>query len=144
MKLISAYIKIIQMEYDEKIKINLKIKGDILKYSLPAGIIEPVIENSILHGIYPKASGGEVSIEIEASVGKINISIKDTGIGIDSEMVENIFKNNNRSLGKIYRRLKYIYKNNFKMEIISRIEDGTIVLFELPQTRLYLFKNAAG
>jgi sensor histidine kinase YesM len=38
-----------------------------------------------------------------------------------------------KSLGKIYRRLKSIYKNNFSMEIDSKIEDGTTITIQIPK-----------
>jgi sensor histidine kinase YesM len=99
-------------------------------------IIQPVVENSILHGIYPKAFGGEVFVNIDISDEKIKIEVKDTGIGIDSETVENIFKHNNKSLGTIYKRLNNIYNGNFKLIITSRIEDGTSVIMELPSKNI--------
>jgi LytS/YehU family sensor histidine kinase len=66
-EILNAYVKMMQIMYNEKIKINLLIKGEISGCFMPILIIEPIIENSIIHGLIPKSTGGIVFVNIEVT-----------------------------------------------------------------------------
>ncbi len=116
-----------EYEFDEK----------LLDYSIPKLILQPLVENSIYHGIQPKGEPGILRIKVYDGGEDICISIYDNGIGMSQEMIRNIMKEGNRISfgfkGTIERIQNYYNKKNV-YEINSREGLYTEVILHLPKT----------
>ena len=80
------YLQLEAMRFDAKFSyhINIDASIDLKSISVPALIIQPFIENSIWHGIVPKGSDGNVSLNVNRKNGNIEIIVEDDGIGRES------------------------------------------------------------
>ena len=58
---------------------------------IPKNILQPIIENSILHGICPKADPGNICLEINRREENVEIIIADDGVRMDHERLESLF-----------------------------------------------------
>ena len=80
------YLQLEAMRFDSQFSYNVNIDEtiDLKSISVPALIIQPFIENAIWHGIVPKGSGGNVSLDVSRSNGNVEIVVDDNGIGRES------------------------------------------------------------
>jgi len=104
-----------------------------LEHKIPALIIQPIVENSICHGLMKRISGGTVKITAKKSDDFIEITVKDDGVGIQQERLEKLL--NNSFTGSI--GLKNVNKRLFNeygqgILINSEIGVGTIVTINIP------------
>jgi len=103
LKHIEAYLKIEKARFGEKLQINYEISHDIDR-KIPPLLIQPLVENAVKHGVFPKESCGTVTIRVKNDLEYLHIEVEDDGVGM-SESV----KGNNIGLSNVERRLKAIY-----------------------------------
>jgi len=123
---VKTYLRLEQKRFGHRLKINYDIDEDCLYQNIPPMLIQPLIENSIKHGISPKEEGGQVDLIIKKPNGHLEVSIKDTGIGIDN-LEEALTKGFGLSHTKT--RIEKFY--NSKLEINNNQPEGLIVKFKI-------------
>lgn len=106
---IRIYLRLEQMRFTEKFRYTIEIDDDLETegWMIPTMILQPLLENAVLHGLMPSSLPGELSIEIKEEQNQLIIFITDNGIGIKNS---NALKqnNNHRSHGMdlIKKRVK--------------------------------------
>lgn len=127
---VKAYLQIEKARFGDKLEIifNIEENIDIL---VPSLIIQPIVENSIKHGILNGRGSGKVEISIiSLDEGKVYISVEDNGKGIDEETIDRIYndkmKENKIGITNVNKRLKYIYGKGLNIE---RLDKGTKISF---------------
>jgi two-component system sensor histidine kinase LytS len=130
---VKAYYKIEKARFGDKLISNFSnnIEGTIY---VPPLIIQPIIENSIKHGILKKIGGGTINLSINAKNEKLIIEIMDDGVGMtESKLKEvNTFGSNTVGLNNVQKRLKTIFHEKASITIESQSNQGTKVLINLP------------
>ncbi|MGP1589288.1 MAG: sensor histidine kinase [Oribacterium sp.] len=102
-------------------------------------MLQPIIENSILHGIRPSGQKGYIKLRVYKRKEYVCFLIMDTGVGIAgkrlSEVIENIRRVNVHSIGlaNVNARLKLYYGESAELCIHSREGSGTAVFFRIPE-----------
>lgn len=92
LELVKAYVDIEKARFGDKVNVEYDIDEAILKAKIPTLTIQPLVENSIRHGLRQKTSGGNVYVSIKKVNEEIHIQVKDTGIGISEEKLEELRK----------------------------------------------------
>ena len=138
---IERYLKIQSIRLGKRLKYSIKIPEDMQKIKIPFMTIQPLVENSIKHGIEPKEEGGSVTIS-GYSIGKdVIINIFDDGVGIPEGKLNSILQwkknlDNDKSIGiginNVNKRLVYCFGSNYGVKISSN-KDGTAVNILLPK-----------
>lgn len=137
LELTKAYTEIEKARFGERLTIEYDIDYSLIKQRILPLIIQPLVENSIRHGLMKRKSGGTVKITVKKEIEGILISVEDNGIGIEN--IEDIFKNGNSvkrerggvGLSNIRKRLMKYYHT--EMHLYSKIDEGTHVYFKLPK-----------
>ena len=95
----------------------------------PILLLQPIVENSIKHGILKKIDGGIVLINIEDKENEVFVKISDNGVGF-----ENAEKSQSTGIGiiNINNRLKLLYGEKYKLDILSS-NSGSSVSFNIPK-----------
>jgi len=104
-----------------------------LEHKIPALIIQPIVENSIGHGLMKRISGGMVKITAKKNDDFIEITVEDDGIGIQQERLEKLLNNSftgSIGLKNVNKRLLNEYGQGILIE--SKIGIGTIVTIKIP------------
>ena len=118
----------------------------LLEARMPKLILQPIVENAYVHGIKPKKGNGCIMIETAVSEERFEISVMDNGIGMDREATQKIMglfesdapgiKNeyNWQSIGlkNVHDRIRYLYGEEYGIQITSTAAVGTIVRILLP------------
>lgn len=129
------YIEIEKARFGDKINVVYDI--DDVNVKIPSLIIEPLVENAIVHGILKNKGQGNIIISVKKNKENIKICIIDDGIGISEDIIENLY-NDNISKNKIglynvHSRLKLIYGEGL---IIRRLDKGTKIEFYIKEVVL--------
>lgn len=125
LKHIAAYLKIEKARFGDKLSIVHDIPDD-LDYKIPPLLIQPLVENAIKHGIFPKEGPGVISIVIKDEEDLI-IKVIDDGVGFSGAC------NNSIGLYNVEKRLETVYGKNYELKIHSVKDKGTEVMIKLPK-----------
>ncbi len=89
--IVRTYLEIEKVRFGERLQYEIACDAGVRDFTIPALIIEPLVENSIKHGIANEVRGGKILVEASASGGNCLISVIDDGKGIDGEGTANGF-----------------------------------------------------
>ncbi|MEG0238198.1 MAG: sensor histidine kinase [Clostridium sp.] len=132
---IKNYIVIQKLRYGDSFEVFYNIKNDVYEFKIIKFILQPIIENSILHGFTEEKEGQTIHIIIQETESSIKILIKDNGVGFD---VNSKKKKSNDSLSGVgYRnvleRIELTYGLKSKVTLKSKVNEGTEVSIILPK-----------
>lgn len=127
---INSYLRIEKARFGEKLNIIYEIDEDLYNLKIPSLIIQPLVENSVKHGLLKKREGGFVKISIKKIENDLFISIEDNGIGIEQTIIDNLDKEINENIGlkNVHQRLKLLYGEGLE---IKKLEQGTKISFKI-------------
>ncbi|GAA0181988.1 sensor histidine kinase [Clostridium sediminicola] len=139
---LQGYIKLQNYRYDNIIKFLIEAPEDILLYKIPKLLIQPLVENSIYHGISPKDSFGTIKVTFSRiDTNYLRIKIIDDGVGIKKDTLKDLLINrpslakkgsNNLSLSNVNKRLEMYFGKESQIKIFSNTGLGTSITFIIP------------
>lgn len=125
---VKDYVEIEKARFGNKLNIIYDIEDVDIK--IPSLLIQPLVENAIVHGILKDKGAGTVSISVKKHDEKVKITIIDSGIGISEDIIERVYNDtmheNKIGLYNVHLRLKLIYGEGLR---IKRLEKGTKIEF---------------
>lgn len=129
---VKAYVEIEKARFGDKLTVHYEIDEDI-NMKIPSLIIQPLVENSIKHGILRGTGVGNVWIKIENQPdGQVRVVIEDDGIGMPQSVINNLYdgivEEKKIGLSNVHNRLQYIYGEGLTIE---RLAVGTRTSFTL-------------
>lgn len=138
---VKRYLKIQSIRYGNRLKYNIKIDDSILTSLIPAMILQPFVENSIIHGIELKESG-YIEILGYPNQDDLVFEIIDNGVGMSNDKVNGIVFSDEKSynqgkssgigISNVNKRLLSIYGDRYKVKIKSQLGGGTVVIIKVP------------
>jgi two-component system sensor histidine kinase LytS len=132
---IKSYLEIEKARYRDNLEIEYEIDAD-LSCEVPPIIVQPIIENSIKHGIFKMKDRGKIKISFKEDDHYLHIEVHDNGIGIKDETIEKILSGtySSDSIGiiNIHKRLINMYGEENGLEIFSILSEGTTVRISIP------------
>nr|WP_280521179.1 sensor histidine kinase [Paenibacillus mangrovi] len=113
-------------------RLNVVYDVDEVAVKIPSLIIQPLVENAIVHGILKDKGPGTVTIYVKDMLGTIRIGVHDTGVGIREEMIEQVLEErvpaNHIGLFNVHKRVKLIFGQGVT---IQRLDKGTNIYFDI-------------
>jgi len=129
---LNSYLSIEKARFGNRLVINIDIPDQLENAKMPAFVLQPLVENSIKHGILPRAEGGTVTISAEALGDTIGFSVEDDGVGMNRDKVEQITTFwPGIGMDNVNERLKIIYPEYNGLQISSQRGEGTKVSFKI-------------
>lgn len=135
---IKNYVTILDIRYNGKFDVVYEIDEEIYQYNILKLMLQPIVENSVHHGIRNKHGKGRVTIKAYKFEEKLIFKIIDDGIGMDEATVDKIL-NTKKTSGKnsfgIYssiQRISLFYNVENPITIVSKIMVGTEVTINIP------------
>ncbi|MGH4124001.1 MAG: sensor histidine kinase [Clostridium sp.] len=132
---IKKYLYIQKVRFKNRLVYDSDIPENIKSYRIPNMVIQPIVENAVIHGITPKRDGGKISIFAEEYKNEIIISIMDNGNGFPKDVLQNIQQFENKSglgFGNTDRRLKQYYGEQYGLKIVKSDYSGSTVTITIP------------
>ena len=127
---IDTYIKIEKARFGDKLNIIYDVDESLYNFQIPSLIIQPLVENSIKHGILKKRDNGFVKIIVKKIDKDIEVAIEDDGVGIEQAVIDNLDKKIEENIGlkNVHQRLKLLYGEGLN---ITKLEQGTRIKFKI-------------
>lgn len=124
------YVEIEKARFGNRLTVEYDV--DEVNVNIPSLLIQPLVENAIVHGILKNKGPGVVTISVKDLGDKIRITVKDTGAGISEDVIYDLQHDtvpaNKIGLYNVHQRVKLIYGNGL---VIHRLLPGTEVFFEI-------------
>lgn len=128
------YLKIQQQRYLDKIEYQISGDKNLQNVEVPKLILQPIVENSIYHGIRPKKGKGLIEISYYREKEDLILQVKDNGLGYHPEKKEeHLIKTRLGGIGlkNVDQRIKILYGEDYGLTIGNHEEGGTIVRYRL-------------
>lgn len=132
---VNDYVKIETARFQGKLDVVYDI-ADECRCRIPPLILQPIVENAIKHGLYPKKSGGKVIISSKITGSNLAVIVEDDGVGMGESQIRDVLTHypNRQSIGigNVNARLKNLYGERYGLLIESELGKGTRVSMTFP------------
>jgi len=117
----------------EKLRVQKEIDPRTLGVLVPSILLQPLIENSIKHGLEPRLNGGTVTLRSRLNGDRVLIEVADDGVGIGNQPQKTL-RRTGAGIGmkNVQERLEVLYGSEMRFEVVSNPGRGTQVLIEIP------------
>jgi two-component system LytT family sensor kinase len=132
------YLDIEVVRFGEKLRVVKEIDPDTLDIVVPSMLLQPLIENSIKHGLEPRISGGTVILRSRIVDGRLLLEIEDDGVGIEpggptaAPLSGLVREGSGIGMRNVRERMHVLYGDEAQVEIVSRPGRGTKVRLLMP------------
>ena len=117
----------------EKLKVEKEIDPRTLDVLVPSILLQPLIENSIKHGLEPRILGGTVTLRSRLEGNRVFIEVADDGVGMGNRPASAL-RRDGAGIGmkNVEERLEVLYGNQASFKVVSNPGRGTLVSIEIP------------
>ena len=128
------YLFIQKQRYEDKLSYFFNIEDEsLLSIKVPKIIIQPIVENSIYHGIKNLSGNGIITIDVYRQNSTVNISVKDNGIGFEKAKQFKKSKTGGVGIKNVDKRIKFYYGKNYGVFINKDSKtEGAEVVIKIP------------
>ena len=128
------YLFIQKQRYEDKLSYFFNIEDEsLLSIEVPKIIIQPIVENSIYHGIKNLSGNGIITIDVYRENSTVNISVKDNGIGFEKAKQFKKSKTGGVGFQNVDKRIKFYYGKNYGVFINKDNKtEGAEVIIKIP------------
>ena len=128
------YLFIQKQRYEDKLSYFFNIEDEsLLSIEVPKIIIQPIVENSIYHGIKNLSGNGIITIDVYRQNSTVNISVKDNGIGFEKAKQFKKSKTGGVGTQNVDKRIKFYYGKNYGVFINKDSKtEGAEVIIKIP------------
>ena len=138
MAVVDAYLEVESLRFGDRLRVERQIAGNIADIPVPPFILQPLVENAVLHGIQASPQGGTVRIDAHADEHVLHLSVWNTGVGMappkESGAPESLDLTDpcDHALSLLRRRLRGLYGSSASLTLESVPLRGTTALVQLP------------
>ena len=118
----------------EKLKVVKEVDPASLDVVVPSMLLQPLVENSIKHGLSPKIEGGSIYLRSRVTNSRLIIEVEDDGVGMGGAQLEESSSWSGMGIGmaNVSERLQVLYGDTARMTIDSHEGKGTLIRIRLP------------
>ena len=129
---VDEYLDIERVRFGPSLVVDKDIAEDSLDVIVPSMILQPLVENSIKHGLGRKVGEGRITIRSRRERGHAVIEVADNGVGIPANRME-LTSESGIGLRNVNERLRVIYGENYQLRLRSEPGQGTSAYIEIPE-----------
>jgi two-component system LytT family sensor kinase len=137
LQFIDDYMGIELVRFGEKLQFIKEVESDTLDRLVPSMLLQPIVENSIKHGLSNKVDGGMIRVRSRLEAGRLHLLVEDNGVGIPESKLATLFEQG-IGISNVNERLKVLFGNNYRMWIDSKPGVGTQTEIDIPELKAYL------
>ncbi|MGR6542178.1 cache domain-containing sensor histidine kinase [Paenibacillus tundrae] len=135
------YLTIQQMRFKHKFRFNMEADEEILECLTLKLVLQPLIENAIVHGIEYDMDEGQIEIRVYQEETNLVLRIMDNGVGMTEEQVASLLNGNvivksgagsGVAVRNVHDRIQLYYGDAYGLEFASELEEGTTVWIRIP------------
>jgi len=139
---VATYLEIQKIRFQERLDFEIACPNSLSKFQVPCMSLQPLVENSLIHGLEPRLAPGKISVSAHKRRGSVLIEIADNGVGMTSDQLAAVLQpNSNRSpsaqgtgigLANVRQRFEHYYGDTMRFEMTSQPDQGTCIQIQLP------------
>jgi two-component system LytT family sensor kinase len=137
LQFIDDYMAIEMVRFGDKLRFEKEVEAGTLDRLVPSMLLQPLVENSIKHGLSSKVDGGMIRVRSRLVNGRLHLSVEDDGVGIPEVKLATLFEQG-IGISNVNERLKVLFGNTYRMWIDSKPGQGTQTEIEIPEVRQVL------
>jgi two-component system LytT family sensor kinase len=124
---LEPYIELQRLRFGDRLRVEIEVEPDALSSRVPHLVLQPLVENSIRHGIAPRERPGRIRIRARLREQTLELEVADDGVGLPEEVHEGLGLSNTRA------RLRQLYGSAQRFELRRGPGDGCIVSLHIPR-----------
>lgn len=142
LELISRYLQIQKMRFSRRLSYEIEVEDEIQSARIPKLILQPFVENAIVHGFENVSTPCYLTIRGYREQGYVHLEVRDTGIGMSQSQLAQLYEEEptqyaRQRIGRyairnIRERLELKYHADYRLEITSDVGKGTTVILVIP------------
>jgi sensor histidine kinase YesM len=138
---VRQYIWLLKMRFGERYRFRIEVQDEVTGYETPALILQPLVENAVVHGFKDYEEGGEIVVSARLEADSIRLSVSDSGKGMGKEEIaialaaadlEDTTPQHGIGIHNVVRRVALATAEQGKVEIQTELGHGTRVTIILP------------
>jgi two-component system, LytTR family, sensor kinase len=129
---IDDYLAIEMVRFGDKLRFYKEIEPDTLDRLVPSMILQPIVENSIRHGLASKVEGGMIRLRTWLDGTRLHILIEDDGVGIQESKLGTLFESG-IGVSNVNERLRVLFGAGYRFAVDSQPGQGTQTRIEIPE-----------
>lgn len=137
-EILESYIYLMKIRYSDNFDVKINAEENCMNNQIPRLLIQPIVENSISHGLQDKEDIGHIVITIFKSESIINLIVEDDGYGITEDKIKHLLedkKQNGENIGiaNVHRRIKLNYGDEYGIIMESKPGQYTKTIIRIPE-----------
>ncbi|RST53380.1 sensor histidine kinase [Variovorax sp. DXTD-1] len=131
---LADYLELMSVRMGERLCYTLDLPEDLRDAPVPPLLLQPLVENSIRHGLEPKVEGGEIVVRARQDAGRLVMEVSDTGVGIDAAQSSQSDGSEGSGFGleQVRERLAAVYGDQGRMSLAAEPAGGTRTTLSFP------------
>ncbi len=138
------YLYVMNVRTGNSLDVDIEIDRSLLGESVPRLSLQPLVENSVNHGLKNKRGEKRIRICAQADSSLLTLTVHDNGVGMDAEETNRQLaadpasvteKNGSIGLGNIHARVGLLFGTGFGIKVASSPEEGTLVTLTVPRVQ---------
>lgn len=135
---IERYAQLQILRTEDKFRMEYRVPEDVQEYRIPKFLLQPLVENAILHGLADTECGGVIRVEVQCEDGRLRFSVSDNGCGMDEDTLRRVRADllapsgGSMALRNIDQRLRSYFGPEGVLHIRSTPGEGTCISFTVP------------
>lgn len=131
---VRSYLEIEKVRFGDRLQVTLAVEEGLLPVRLPVLTLQPIVENAVRHGLFPKIGPCHLHIRAQRQGKTMVVTVQDDGLGIPPERLRTIYDASAERIGipNVQRRLRHIYGEKYGLQIDSKVNGGTKVRITVP------------
>ena len=137
---IKSYLEIVKARFGSRLTVDFDIDETVLTTPIPVLSIQPLVENAIHHGLFPKLTACHLTVSVRSDHDEIIIAVEDNGVGISPAKLEQIFTAESESVGiqNVFKRFRAVYGSSYGLTIDSTPGFGTTATIRIPREKMVI------
>jgi two-component system LytT family sensor kinase len=129
---IEDYLSIEVVRFGDKLRFEKDVAPDTLDMLVPSMLLQPLVENSIKHGLSNKVEGGSIRIAAHRAGSRLSLVVEDDGVGIPESKLNKLL-DSGIGVTNVNERLKVLFGGEYRMWVESQPGRGTSIHIEAPE-----------
>jgi quercetin dioxygenase-like cupin family protein/ligand-binding sensor protein/two-component sensor histidine kinase len=130
LKMLANYLHIQQTRFGDRLRVAVAVEPGLDETLIPCMLLQPLVENAIVHGFEPGGGAGSIGVAIRRHGGRLHCRVEDDGQGFDPESAP--AGKGGIGLDSVRNRLEYYFRGQYLFAIHSRAGEGTAIELSFP------------
>jgi signal transduction histidine kinase len=127
LELVEILLAIAAVRLGSRLEYTISAPDELRTAPLPPLLLQPLVENAVRHGIEPAVSGGQIRVEVTRTDDALELTVNDTGVGLNAEAPKGV------GLANVRARLESLYGTRGRLEFYAGAPRGVIARLIVPQ-----------